>query len=196
MGTIKSQPVYAPLAPVEQATRHVLVSAGAGALAVERVLHALSATAAVRVLHWETGETAYSAPLLTGPFAAQVAVYREEKALIEVMGSLFSTSPVGARLYVAGPELFIWKVALGARSAGWSRTQMQTELCGSKARRVYCVHCKALNEGVTSTICVCTGCGLPLFVRDHFSRLLQAYAGVRADAEEPGNVPAPEPLYQ
>lgn len=195
MGTIKSQPVYGQLAPVENASCHIFVSAGSGARAVQRVLAALPATADVRGLHCDGEAESHGASLLAGPFADQVSMYREEKALIEIVGSLFTSSPAGARLYLAGPELFIWNVALGARSAGWSRTQMLAELCGSKARRVYCVHCQALNESVTASIWVCRGCGLSLFVRDHFSRLLRAYAGVRVDAEEPGNIPAAEPLY-
>ncbi len=72
---------------------------------------------------------------------------------------------------------------------------MSAELRGSKARRVYCVHCKTTNERVTTSICTCRGCGHALLVRDHFSRLLRAYASVCVDAEEPGNIPMPEECY-
>lgn len=50
-------------------------------------------------------------------------------------------------------------------------------------------------EGVTTSIVTCTGCGAPLFVRDHFSRRLAAFMGVQVDAEVPGEVPEAEELY-
>jgi dimethylamine monooxygenase subunit C len=54
---------------------------------------------------------------------------------------------------------------------------------------VYCVHCRASNEGVTTNVVRCGGCGRHLLVRDHYSRRLAAYMGVMADAEAPGELP-------
>jgi DNA-directed RNA polymerase subunit RPC12/RpoP len=66
---------------------------------------------------------------------------------------------------------------------------MQCEHCGSAARRVYCIHCRAANEDVTTNVVRCRGCGRHLLVRDHYSRRLAAYMGVMVDAEAPGEVP-------
>jgi hypothetical protein len=67
--------------------------------------------------------------------------------------------------------------------------EVQREHCGSAARRVYCIHCAASNEAVTTTVVRCGGCGRHLLVRDHYSRRLTAYMGVMADAEVPGELP-------
>ena len=73
--------------------------------------------------------------------------------------------------------------------------RIQQEVAGSLARTVYCVHCRLMNEGVTTTVHRCVRCGTSLTVRDHFSRPLGAYMGVSVDAETPGDVPEPEVLY-
>jgi hypothetical protein len=49
-------------------------------------------------------------------------------------------------------------------------------------------------EGARMTIITCPGCGASLFVRDHFSRRLAAFMGVKVDAEVPGDIPVPELL--
>jgi hypothetical protein len=49
-------------------------------------------------------------------------------------------------------------------------------------------------DDVKETIAVCPGCGSSLQVRDHFSRRLAAFMGVKVDAETPGNIPLPELL--
>ena len=54
-----------------------------------------------------------------------------------------------------------------------------------------CVHCKGITEDVTTDPFQCAHCGLHLFVRDHYSRRMAAFQGVRVDAEDPGNVPDP-----
>ena len=97
--------------------------------------------------------------------------------------------------YVAGPEAFLWRVTGLLRGAGIEQRRIQQEVAGSLARRVYCVHCRTMNENVTTTIYQCDGCGTMLTVRDHFSRPLGAYMGVIVDAETPGDVPEPEALY-
>jgi hypothetical protein len=47
-------------------------------------------------------------------------------------------------------------------------------------------------EDATANIVACPGCGANLFVRDHFSRRLRAFMGVKADAEMPGELDAAE----
>ena len=112
-------------------------------------------------------------------------------ALTEYLASL----GMGARLYVAGSEGFLWRVVTSARDgAGMSEAAIQLERCGPPARPVCCVHCKTTEPAVATTIYQCQGCGLNLFVRDHFSRRLGAYQGLCVDAEAPGEVPEPEEL--
>ena len=41
----------------------------------------------------------------------------------------------------------------------------------------------------------CSGCGLSLLVRDHFSRRIGAFQGVCIDAEVPGTAPPPEAVF-
>ena len=60
------------------------------------------------------------------------------------------------------------------------------------ARRVQCVHCKGITDNVATSPFQCSHCGLPLLVRDHYSRRLAAFQGVNIDAEEPGTAPDPE----
>lgn len=68
------------------------------------------------------------------------------------------------------------------------------EHCGTFVRRVFCVHCNTYNENVTMRVSKCTGCGINLVVRDHYSRGLAAFMGVKADAEVPGELPPVEEL--
>jgi hypothetical protein len=60
---------------------------------------------------------------------------------------------------------------------------------------VFCNHCRTITEGVTTNVVACAGCNAALFVRDHFSKRLNAFAGVQVDAEAPGEIPAIEELY-
>jgi hypothetical protein len=61
--------------------------------------------------------------------------------------------------------------------------------------RVRCVHCRGVTENVATQPVVCAHCGLTLFVRDHYSRRIAAFMGVRADAEEPGVIPPFQELF-
>jgi dimethylamine monooxygenase subunit C len=67
--------------------------------------------------------------------------------------------------------------------------ELQREHQGSSARRVFCIHCQSSQDGVTTNIVRCRGCGRHLVVRDHYSRRLAAFMGVMADAEAPGRLP-------
>ena len=102
---------------------------------------------------------------------------------------------MGLRLYAEGPEDFLWDVFGIAQDHGLGRSEVFLKQSGTLARRVQCVHCKTFNEGVTTTIVRCAGCGANLFVRDHFSRRLSAFQGVKIDAEQPGDVPQAERAY-
>ena len=76
----------------------------------------------------------------------------------------------------------------------WERDEVLREHCGSLVRRVWCVHCDSYNENITQRVFSCTGCGKPLVVRDHYSRLMGAFMGVQGDAEVPGELPEPSDL--
>ena len=60
---------------------------------------------------------------------------------------------------------------------------------GSRARRVWCAHCKAVTEGATHDLVECVGCRRSLTVYHHFSRRLGAFMGFQADAEVAGELP-------
>jgi len=45
---------------------------------------------------------------------------------------------------------------------------------------------------VAQNIVTCPSCEAALFVRDHFSRRLAAFMGVKVDAEVPGEIPEAE----
>jgi hypothetical protein len=89
----------------------------------------------------------------------------------------------------------LWDVNNVARAAGLGNGEIFLSHAGSLKRRVYCTHCKTMNEDVTKNIVKCRGCGANLFVRDHFSRRLAAFMGVAVDAEVPGEIPQAEVIY-
>ena len=164
---MKSKPIYAALSLDTTARRHLFLTQGQGK------------SAAVRAL---VGHPAVDAVLL-------------DMGNLAVMDDALAKASMDTAFYIAGPEVFLWEMANKLRRAGIESRRIQQELAGSQARKVYCVHCSAMNEQVTTTIHYCLGCGLALTVRDHFSRPLGAYMGVIVDAESPGDVPDPETLY-
>lgn len=122
--------------------------------------------------------------------------FRSQEHLLIALRRRLSRETLGFRLYAIGTEPFlgtVWQVAVGN---GLSPGELSLFAVGSAARRVFCNHCRAVTEGVTTNIVTCTGCRASLFVRDHFSRRLNAFAGVQADAEAPGELPEVEELYR
>ncbi|HEV7821050.1 MAG TPA: dimethylamine monooxygenase subunit DmmA family protein, partial [Burkholderiales bacterium] len=115
--------------------------------------------------------------------------------LLQALHMQLGAARMGLRLYLGGPEDFLWAATRVAFELGLSRDEIQSEHCGSSARTVYCVHCKNLARGVTTNIVVCGVCSKTLGVRDHYSRRLAAYMGVQIDAEAPGALPAIEHIY-
>lgn len=102
---------------------------------------------------------------------------------------VLADAQTGLVVYTAGTEGVMGKTISEALAVGIPYTDVQTEHRGSTARRVQCVHCKGITEEVKLDPFVCAHCGLHLFVRDHYSRRLAAFQGVRVDAEDPGNIP-------
>lgn len=193
---MKSRPVYGMLTFAERHNGHLFVSCDQGAMAVKRVLdETVWSGTSLRVLHTSGPGGDDYAVLLEGRPGLTVEFYPSLDSLLPALAEATSQSPAGTYCYLSGPEAFLWKVFGVLREHGVARDHLTMELLGSKARIVSCVHCKALNEAVTTNPHCCEGCGQWLLVRDHFSRLLGAYVGVRIDAEEHGLVPEPEQVF-
>jgi hypothetical protein len=120
---------------------------------------------------------------------ADVQAFSDTPALLERFRSILGQSLMGTRLYVAGPESFIGLAMKIALEFNLNKDEIRAEECGTLARRIYCIHCRATTEDVRTNIVQCVGCTRWLLVRDHYSRRLAAYMGVMADAEAPGELP-------
>ena len=96
---------------------------------------------------------------------------------------------MGTRLYVAGPESFMGLIMRIAHQFNLAGDEVRAEECGTMARRVHCIHCRATIEGVPDQHRGVQSCQRWLVVRDHYSRRLAAYMGVMVDAEAPGERP-------
>jgi predicted RNA-binding Zn-ribbon protein involved in translation (DUF1610 family) len=195
---IKSRPVYKGLVLQPRARRHIFALEGEGAnalldqagrldemvlsrseiLYVARGSQGRGHDGALRRLGSDMFFTAPTIPTL----------------LFRLKASL-STAHMGTRLYLAGTEGFIGQAMMVALEQGMDHASILTEHRGSLARRVQCVHCKGITEDVAQSPFACSHCGLPLLVRDHYSRRLGAFQGVNIDAEEPGTAPEPEELF-
>ncbi|PMR73662.1 dimethylamine monooxygenase subunit DmmA family protein [Billgrantia endophytica] len=104
------------------------------------------------------------------------------------------TVTVGCRLVVAGSEGFLWDVQTFALEKGFVDEEIVLYPVAGQGRRVFCVHCHTLAEPVYVSPVNCPNCQMALEVRDHFSRRLGAYIGVRIDAEVPSEIPPREVL--
>lgn len=121
--------------------------------------------------------------------------FRSVQHLLIALRHRLSREFMGFRLYVIGTEPFVWKVRGTAEEFGLGCDEVRLFAIGSLARRVFCNHCRTITEGVKTDIVICSGCRANLFVRDHFSRRLNAFAGVQVDAEVPGEIPEAKELY-
>ncbi|WP_342665306.1 dimethylamine monooxygenase subunit DmmA family protein [Roseicyclus elongatus] len=107
---------------------------------------------------------------------------------------MLSQARMGTQMFLAGSEGLMGHISAMALASGLALEDIQMEHRGSIARRMQCVHCKGITDGVTTDPFTCSHCGLTLFVRDHFSRRLGAFQGVCVDAETPGDIPATEEI--
>lgn len=191
---IKSQPIYAELEWDRTGTHHILfVSAEDAALAQRLLSNPPAGT--LTVVHLRPADDSRSAWSQNLP---DTALYLEAHTLaeaLEVLRDAFYVAQMGTRIYLAGSEDAIWQASQLADTFGVSRDEIRHAQLGTKARPVFCVHCRTITRGVHTNIVSCSGCGRSLFVRDHFSRRLGAYMGFQIDAEVPGEVPAAEVVY-
>ena len=206
---IKSKPVYAPLQADIRGRYHLMVGMGVGAAPLLRVLDEMRAAAHgslknTRVMFVPAVEApGAEAPAAETPEAgaasggrqfetaavADVQLFQSTPVLLERFRSVLEQSLMGTRLYVAGPESFIGLVMKIALEFNLNKDEIRAEECGTLARRIYCIHCRATTEDVRTNIVRCVGCERWLLVRDHYSRRLAAYMGVMVDAEAPGELP-------
>ncbi|MGR9209235.1 dimethylamine monooxygenase subunit DmmA family protein (plasmid) [Rhizobium leguminosarum] len=195
---IKSRPVYSGLTIQPHARRHIFALEGEGAKALLDQQPALDETALARseILYVARGSQGTGLDEALRRLGADMFFTAPTIAtlLFRLKGSL-ATAHMGTRLYLSGTEGFIGQAMLVALDYGMDHASVITEHRGSLARRVQCVHCKGITDDVTTSPFACSHCGLPLLVRDHYSRRLAAFQGVNIDAEEPGSAPDPEDLF-
>lgn len=194
---IKSKPVYAPLRADTRGRYHLMLAKGIGNVALMRVLDELEsaapqALARTRVLLIPDGSSSGTAAR-PEDFAAlglqELRTFTEVPALLGEFRSHLERALMGTRLYVAGPESFIGLAMQIALEFDLNKDEIRAEELGSRARRVYCIHCRSTTEEVRTNIVRCVDCGAWLLVRDHYSRRHAAYMGVMVDAEAPGELP-------
>jgi ferredoxin-NADP reductase len=204
--TIKSRPQYNGLQAVPSARRNLVAASGEGIRPVLRMLSdAPSGFAGKTHLLYVDSDDSPSKSSSTPPRPELDRLRSLGTDRIELLGStddvmrrldrLLTTATMGTRLYAAGSEGFVGRVVVIAVGHGIDHKSVLTEHSGSRARRVQCVHCKHITEDVTVSILECAGCGVLLFVRDHYSRRLAAFQGVCANAEDPSERPVPEEAY-
>jgi len=189
---IKSRPIYGTLSP-RPGTAQLFVADDEGAEAIfdlaKSAPDGFFADAHIIFIAKRSGET-YLARLQALQ-APQLLVSPSFAAASPRLRHTLSNAHMGLQLSLAGTEGLIGQAMQAAIEAGIPYASIQTEHRGATRRRVQCVHCKGITEDVTHDPFRCSHCGLNLFVRDHYSRRIAAFQGVRVDAEDPGNVPSP-----
>ncbi|MCK8517324.1 hypothetical protein M0534_13465 [Methylonatrum kenyense] len=193
---IRSRPIYRPLQPDVAARFHLMVAEGAGAEALARLHDKLPDEASCSIHYLAGSDGPDGSDRLMQLDCQQTRIHFDDAQLADALRRELENASMGTRLYVAGGEGFIWRMAAVGASCGMSEEEVHVERCGSLARPAQCVHCKTRVEGVTTNIYECPGCGLHVTVRDHFSRRHGAYQSVRVDAEAPGELPPIEETYR
>ncbi|WP_421696220.1 dimethylamine monooxygenase subunit DmmA family protein [Aestuariivirga sp.] len=195
---IKSRPVYGGLNIDRHAKRHLFALEGEGALALlDQVKSAgpgfLTHADILYVAAGSRAEDHDKALAALGADSFWLAP--TIPVLLNRLNVMLGQARMGLRIYLAGTEGFIGQAMQVALNHGVDHASVHTEHRGSAARRVQCVHCKGITDNVTTSPFSCSHCGLPLLVRDHYSRRIGAFQGVNIDAEEPGTAPPPEELF-
>jgi hypothetical protein len=187
---IKSRPSYEPLAIDPAGRVHLLVVDSPDA-PPEAFAVGTDAGRYDEVWTIEGHSSAIPSPVE----GTRVHGFRATRHLLIALRRRLAQEKMGFRVHVIGTEPFLWEIAGAAEEAGLGREEYALFTVGSQARRLFCVHCRTITDGVTTNVAECSGCGAHLFVRDHFSRRLNAFMGVQVDAEVPGERPPVEELY-
>ena len=190
---IKSKPVYAPLQADTAGRYHLMLGHGVGAAPLLSVLDELARTGPLAagqacVLYVADIAAADNFGERFRTVISDVRLYDRVAELLADFRIILASSFMGTRLYVAGPESFIGLAMKIALEFDLNKDEIRAEECGTRARRVYCIHCRATTENVRTNIVTCIDCGRHLIVRDHYSRRFAAYMGVMVDAEVPGEL--------
>ncbi|MDQ7774496.1 dimethylamine monooxygenase subunit DmmA family protein [Paracoccus aminovorans] len=187
--TFTSRPVYATLEP-RPCRSALMVADDAGAAALVALAEkAPDLMAKATLLHLQDGFS--MAPALRALNPANLVTLGATAELPAALECALDGAAMGLQAFLAGSEGLIAQAQAQLLDAGLPLGAIQSEHRGTAARRMQCVHCKTVAEGVTTDPYTCPGCGRALFVRDHFSRRLGAFQGVCIDAETPGEVPEP-----
>ncbi|MFZ1726790.1 MAG: dimethylamine monooxygenase subunit DmmA family protein [Albidovulum sp.] len=190
--SINSRPVYGTLEP-RPGKAHLMIADAEGAEAIldmaKLAPEGLFAQSHIIFIRKATGDKYTAALKALAP--AQFYAGPSYAASVSRLRWVLMNAHMGLQVYLAGTEGLMGQAMLEATNAGIPHSAIQTEHRGSTARRMQCVHCKGITEDVTTDPFQCSHCGLNLFVRDHYSRRIAAFQGVRVDAEDPGNVPQP-----
>lgn len=194
---IRSKPVYSALVWQQKANAHlVIVEGSAGAMAAIKLFQQMQPMQPITVIYVKdkTTDADYSVAL-SKVVPDDLLVLETHDEAVNALRHFLPRAYMGLRIYVAGPEKFMWAISDVAAEYGVDNADINKELTGTLARSVYCVHCKAITHDAHTNIKQCAGCGRMLFVRDHFSRRLGAYMGLMVDAESPGELPEIEEIY-
>lgn len=194
---IKSRPVYDLLQPMAGGLRHLIAGQGSGGTAMLRLIQEM--TPAQR----QNSTLLYSTESFSGHnhldalqqcAVSALRVFETNQALLDALRTLLGDAVMGTRLYLSGSETFIGTAMQAANAVDLNRDEVLREHSGTLVRRVWCVHCDTYTENVTQRLFTCPGCDLNLIVRDHYSRRLAAFQGIKADGEVPGQLPPAEEL--
>lgn len=187
---VKSRPTYTTLKPDLGGRYHLLIGQGDGGDALLRLLDEMPEEVPLQVLYTpESLSDVDRSEQLGAHSLLDLRLFDTQTTAIAALDGALASCTMGTRLYITGSESFIGSAELVAIRYNVNSDEVQREHCGSSARRVYCIHCKTLNEDVTTNIVECRSCCRYLVVRDHYSRRLAAYMGVMVDAEAPGERP-------
>ncbi|MCW2271979.1 MULTISPECIES: dimethylamine monooxygenase subunit DmmA family protein [Pseudomonas] len=194
---IKSRPVYDRLQPMTGGLRHLIAGQGSGGAAMLRLLADMSENQRHNsTLLYSTESFSGHSHLqaLQDADAAGLEVFASNQALIDALRERLGDAHMGTRLYLSGSESFIGTAMQAANAVDLNRDEVLREHSGTLVRRVWCAHCDTYTENVTQRVFICPGCQLNLVVRDHYSRRLAAFQGIKADGEVPGELPPAEEL--
>lgn len=194
---IKSRPVYDRLQPMAGGLRHLIVGQGSGGAAMLRLIGEMTPEqrqASTLLYSTESFSGHNHLTALRQAEAGDLQVFDSNQALIESLRSQLESARMGTRLYLSGSESFIGTAMQAANAVDLNRDEVLREHSGTLVRRVWCAHCDTYTENVTQRVFTCPGCQLNLVVRDHYSRRLAAFQGIKADGEVPGELPAAEEL--
>jgi DNA-directed RNA polymerase subunit RPC12/RpoP len=189
---IKSRPVYPGLEPDTFAKHNIVATDGHGCAAVIEMMAATGDAFTKRctvLLCTKDLADSDRDENVRALSPATVWLFPTLETMLSRLDGMLPTARMGTRLYAAGSEPLIGSTVKTAMAHGIDHRSVSTEHRGSHKRRVQCVHCKGMTEDVTTNPVRCAHCGHTLLVRDHYSRRLGAFMGVRIDAEVPGEIP-------